>query len=166
MKNFAKVALPVAALLLAGSAYAGGKECAKAEGAKNVAHAKCSVSAEECKQMMAESRSRGWIGLKIDQGENGALTVLSVHSGTPAEAAGFKAGDVLVSMNGITLEESKHDQLKAAKSALRVGDTVKYTIRRSGAEQTISARLAPMPDQVYTAMVDEHMKEHATIASR
>jgi len=166
MKRLAKVALPVAALLLAGSAFAGGKGCEKAEGTKNVAHAKCTAAAEECRKMMAESRSRGWIGLKIDQSEDGVLTVLSVHAGSPAQAAGFEAGDVLVAMNGIALDEGNHGKLEAAKSGLRIGDTVTYTIRRAGAERSIAARLAPMPDEVYTAMVDEHMKEHAAVASR
>jgi S1-C subfamily serine protease len=166
MKRVAQIAVPVAALLLAGSAWAGGKECEKAEGAKHVAHAKCSASASECKQMMAESRSRGWIGLQVDQSDDGVLTVKSVYEGSPAEQAGFKAGDVLVTMNGIALEKAQHDKLKAAKAGLKPGDTITYTIRRSGAEQTLAARLAPMPDPVYTAMVEEHMKEHSTVASR
>lgn len=166
MKRLAQIALPVAALLLAGSAVAGGKECEKAQGAKSVAHAKCTMSAEECKKMMAESRTHGWIGLQVDKSDEGVLTVKSVHEGSPAQAAGFKAGDVLVALNGIAINESNHDKLKAAKSGLKPGDTVSYTVRRAGAEQTIAAKLVPMPDQVYTAMVDEHMKEHETVASR
>ena len=166
MKRLAQIALPVAALLIAGSALAGGKECEKAQGAKNVAHAKCTMSAEECKKMMAESRSHGWIGLQVDQSDEGVLTVKSVYTGSPAEAAGFKAGDVLVALNGIELKEANHDKIKAAKSGLWPGSTVSYTIRRAGSEQTIAAKLVPMPDQVYTAMVEEHMKEHEAVASR
>ena len=39
-------------------------------------------------------------------------------------------------------------------------------VRRNGKEQNLTATLGTMPDDVYTAWVDKHMKEHTEVASR
>ena len=40
-------------------------------------------------------KSRGWVGLELDQTEDGAYKIELVVDESPAEAAGFAAGDKL-----------------------------------------------------------------------
>lgn len=154
--------------LIAVPAVAGGPGCEKGSHAAVKASAKkCTMSADECRQHLAEARSRGWVGIELDKSEAGTMTVTRVVPNSPAVAAGFREGDVLVAMNGIALTEANHDKLKAAKQTLKPGSTVVYTVARDGEERQLQVALATMPDAVYTAMVDEHMKEHeGSVAAR
>lgn len=161
-----RYALPFVLFAATTLLLAGGPDCHKAEGAANVAHEKkCSMSAADCQKEMAEARSRGWLGLQLDQGEDGALTITKVYSGSPASKAGFREGDVLLALNGVTLGEENKEKLYALKKNLKPGDSVTYNVHRSDGDRSISAVLGRMPDDVYTAMVSEHMKEHADVAS-
>ena len=163
------VVFAILALVLAlGPAMAGGEDCHKADAAKNVAHAskKCDMSAADCKKMMADARNSGWLGLSLDKSDaDGALVVEKVVPGSPAEKAGFRSGDVLLAVNGITYGEENHDKLKAMKKTLKPGSAASYNVLRAGKQQTLSATLGTMPEEVFTAWVSEHMKEHAEIAS-
>ncbi len=167
MFRFAKLALPVILSLVSGLVLAGGPDCHKAGTASNVAHAgkKSNMSAEDCKKAMAEMKGRGRIGLTLYHSEDGVRAVTKVHPGSPAEKAGFREGDVLLALNGVTLNEANEDKIHSIRKGLKPGDTVTYNVKRGDREESISAVLAPMPDDVYTAMVNEHMKEHADLAS-
>lgn len=55
--------------------------------------------------------------------------IYSVSEGGPAEEAGIKAGDRLVSMNGV---EMTQDEFVEAIRATHVGDTITLTVERSG----------------------------------
>ena len=69
--------------------------------------------------------------------QRGAL-VAQVLPGTPAEAAGIQAGDVIVEMNGELVVGSS--DLRNKVGLLRVGDAVRLTIVRDG--ETITIELA------------------------
>jgi C-terminal processing protease CtpA/Prc len=164
------LALPVAIALGGNPALAGGPDCAKAAGAANVAqheHKKCNMNKEDCQKYMEQAKNRGWLGIEMDSkdGEYG-MTITKVVPGSPASKAGFKEGDVLLSLNGVTLSEENGDKLKGMLRSWKPGDSVTYNVRRDGSEQNVTARLGTMPDEVYTAMVSEHMKEHTEVASR
>jgi C-terminal processing protease CtpA/Prc len=116
---------------------------------------KCTHDAKAHAAMKSKMAAHGWLGLKTEKDASGAYTVASVAPNSPAAEAGFRAGDVLVSLNGIALSEANKDALKKAKSNLGVGKSVAYTIRRGGAEQTLTATLAPVPEEVLA----EWMKE-------
>ena len=66
--------------------------------------------------------------------QSGAL-VTQVLPGTPAEAAGIRAGDVVVEMNGEPVTGSS--DLRNKVGLLRVGDAVRLTIVREGESITI-----------------------------
>ncbi len=74
--------------------------------------------------------SFGGIGTEIDVKDN-ALTVIAPLKGTPAEAAGIKAGDLIAAINGKSTEGLSVD---AAVAAIRgpIGSTVDLTIVRGG----------------------------------
>jgi putative serine protease PepD len=82
--------------------------------------------------------------LGVELGDNGATArVVSVRSSTPAAKAGFKAGDVIVSLGGAKI--SSADQLRSAISAHRPGDHVSVTYTRNGQKHTVSVTLASRP---------------------
>ena len=159
---------PLAMFALATSALAGGADCAKnANNAAAVASGKhCSATKEECAKYMAEAKNHGWLGIQYDKSEDGTSVIESVVKGSPAEKAGFRSGDVLVALNGIEMNDENKARLKAAWKPLTPGSTVDYTIRRDGYTKDLTVTLGKMPEAVYQAMVDEHMKEHVAVASK
>jgi S1-C subfamily serine protease len=153
---------------LASQALAGGPDCEKQ--AKNAAYASadkgCTMSAEECTKHMAEAKNRGWLGIQYDKTEDGSTVIEEVVKGSPADKAGFRSGDVLVALNGIELNEANAARVKAAWKPLVPGSTVNYTIKRGGIDKNLTVTLGKMPEDVYQAMVDKHMKEHVDVASK
>ncbi len=133
------VPLLVLALLLAltTAAFAGGEKCAR-DAAHKAAH----------KEKAAKMAAHGWLGLKTEKTDGAAVRVASVAPGSPAAKAGFRAGDVLVALNGIALTDANKEAVKKAKADCAVGKQVAYTVRRDGAEKTLTATLAPVPDEV------------------
>jgi putative serine protease PepD len=82
--------------------------------------------------------------LGVELGDNSASAkVVSVRSGTPAAKAGFRAGDVVVSLGGTKI--SSADELRAAISARKPGDRVSVTYLRNGNRHTVSVTLASRP---------------------
>ena len=140
-----KISLLALALVLALSsvALAGGEKCAT-----EAAH----------KEKAAKMAAHGWLGLKTDKDASGAVRVTSVAANSPAAKAGFRTGDVLVAFNGIALTDANKEAVYKAKSDCAIGKTVAYTIRRNGAEQTLSATLAPVPDEVLAEWMKEDEK--------
>jgi S1-C subfamily serine protease len=72
----------------------------------------------------------------------GAL-VRSVQAGSPADQAGLKTNDVVVSLNGTPI--STATALTAALHPLKPGDVVKVGIYRGSAQQTVSVTLGTNP---------------------
>ncbi|HEV2854466.1 MAG TPA: PDZ domain-containing protein [Thermoanaerobaculia bacterium] len=130
-------------LVLSSAAFAGGAKCAH----------DAKVAAHDSKK--AELAAKGWMGFKTEKDASGAYRVASVTPGSPAAQAGFRPGDVLVAYNGVALTDANKEAVKKAKAGCSVGTKVAYTIRRDGAEQTLTATLAPVPD----AVLAEWMKE-------
>ena len=83
-------------------------------------------------------------GLQIYRGENGGYEVLYVSEGTPADKAGFKAGDMLESINGVDI--AYLDGLIAIRGMLTEEPDTKYTvvISRDGKEKELKLKLADL----------------------
>jgi serine protease Do len=100
------------------------------------------------------SVTRGWIGVQIqpvtaDIAESlgmktarGAL-VAEPQSGSPAEKAGIKAGDIIVSVNGDTVDDAR--TLAKRISALAPGTSVKVGVIHNGKEQILTLTLGELP---------------------
>ena len=71
--------------------------------------------------------------------------VLSVSPGTPAEAAGLRAGDVITGVEGERITSS--DELGSAIRSHRPGDRVKISWQRGGAERSAAVDLAQTPNR-------------------
>ena len=64
------------------------------------------------------------------------VEISEVASGSAADRAGIKVGDVAVSMNGVSLESAA--QLRNALGLLRVGQSVEMHVLRNGAERSVT----------------------------
>jgi S1-C subfamily serine protease len=121
-------------------------------------HADCKTDAAATKAKLA---AQGWLGIDTEKEEaTGAWRVTQVAAGSPAEQAGFRKGDVLVAFNGIPVKDK--DRIKAAKASIGVGSQITYTVARAGSEQRLTAKLAPVPDQVLAQWMAE---ENSQVAS-
>jgi predicted metalloprotease with PDZ domain len=116
---------------------------------------KCTQETQVCLNTFSKYASKGWLGLEYDKSA-ATHAVKKVTPGGPAEAAGFKAGDVMVSMNGVAMTADK-ETLKKAKGEWAVGQTVAYVVKRGDEEVKLDVKLAPMPAEVFSSMVGEHM---------
>jgi S1-C subfamily serine protease len=81
------------------------------------------------------------LGLKEARG----VAISSVTPGGPAEAAGLKPGDVILQVNGKTVNDP--NQLRNTVAALSPGTNVTLTIARNGAEQQAHIKLGELGAQ-------------------
>jgi serine protease Do len=88
--------------------------------------------------LTAPLRCRTGIDLARPRGDDLLPVVEGVAAGSSAEAAGLKAGDVIVAFAGRRLEFSSRDERRAFDRGLRtginVGDIVPLTVRRGDAD--------------------------------
>jgi len=87
------------------------------------------------------------IGLQIQDVEEGkGVTVKDVDEDSPAAKAGIKDGDIVTQVNGKDVVGV--DDMRNAIKDLKEGDTVKFTYRRDGKNQTVEIKI---PKRLRTA---------------
>jgi serine protease Do len=106
--------------------------------------------------------SRGWLGVQIQsltpdmaasigvKNAKGAI-VASVVDDSPASKAGFRQGDIVLSLNGSDVDDNKDLTRKVA--GLRVGEKAQFGILRDGQKYTLNATIAKR-DEVQLASAD------------
>jgi serine protease Do len=117
------------------------------------------IPAETVKTVIAQLKdhgavTRGWIGVQIQpvtseiadslnlKRARGAL-VAEPQPGSPAQKAGIKAGDVIVSVNGEAVTDARN--LARRIGAIPPGTSVKLGIIRDGREDTLTLTLGELP---------------------
>ena len=91
----------------------------------------------------------GFYGYTYDEeaaqyyGVKPGIYVDSVDEGTPADVAGLKAEDFVISIDGIKVNSM--DELNAIKNKRLIGEQVVLKIERDGKEMDITITLAQMP---------------------
>jgi serine protease Do len=100
--------------------------------------------------------TRGWLGVSIQEvtpelaksfglpGERGALVSDVVPEG-PAEAAGFKRGDVILEMNGRRVKDY-HD-LPRMVASMSPGEKATFKLLRDGKETTLTAIVGELKEE-------------------
>ncbi|MBS1766913.1 MAG: trypsin-like peptidase domain-containing protein [Acidobacteria bacterium] len=97
--------------------------------------------------------SRGYLGIQLTQlnsafqdalGAKQGAVVSSVERGAPADKAGLQRLDVITGVDGQSI--SSPDELVAAISNRRAGETVKLQILRDGRAQTLTVKLGDRKD--------------------
>jgi carboxyl-terminal processing protease len=76
------------------------------------------------------------IGALVVQPEGQGVPVLKVYDDSPAEEAGLKVGDVLLSVDGTALKGLTMEEVEALFSG-KDGTTLRITLLRGGKEQTL-----------------------------
>ncbi len=93
--------------------------------------------------------------------QHGAL-VSRVEAGSPAEAAGLQAGDVIVAVDGVKVEGSR--DLRNAIGLIRVGEEVEIAIERESRRAQLTVRVGEARDDALaTAMEVPPALEGATL---
>lgn len=86
---------------------------------------------------------RPYLGVTLGDSPDGGALVGAVRSGTPAERAGLRAGDVVTAAGGDALRSG--EELRRAVSARKPGDRLELTVRRDGQTKTFSVTLGTRP---------------------
>ena len=106
-------------------------------------------------QLIARGRVvRGWLGIVIqdltDQlagsfgvKEGGGVLVAEVMKGSPADAAGLKAGDIVVELGGSPIKEVPDLQRRVA--AVKPGQTMKLAVIRERKPMSFTVKIGEMP---------------------
>lgn len=125
---------------------------------------KCSMKTQECLDAMAvKMKSSGWVGIELDWDEaKKAQVVTKVVPGSPAEGAGFAAGDLLLALNGVSFNPDNEAALQAARKEWKPGQTVRYTIERGGKSRDLSLTLGAWPADILARYIGQHMLDHVT----
>jgi serine protease Do len=122
------------------------------------------IPAETAKLVTAQleakgSVTRGWIGVTVQpltaeiadslhlEQVRGAL-VDDVQGGGPAASAGLKAGDVILSLDGTAIADSRELARKIAVET--PGKSVSLQVWRDGKEQTLGVAIAKLPSEPAT----------------
>ena len=126
---------------------------------------KCTSSTQDCLDHMAKNlKNRGWVGIEMDdEGGMDKMVVTKVVEDSPAQRAGFKKGDVLVAVNGVTFAEENQKQLKDVQYAMKPGSDFTYTVARSGKKVKLEVELGNIPENVMAQWIGGHMMDHAEL---
>lgn len=96
-----------------------------------------------------------WLGVRGEDvdpatastlGVVGGAMVREVSTDSPAAVAGIKERDVIVEVNGKSVASMA--QIVLSLRDKKVGDTVELTLRRAGAERTVTAKLMERPAKI------------------
>ena len=95
----------------------------------------------------SDGEERAYLGVRIEQKENGA-EVLEVLSASPAEEAGLEEGDVILAVDGETA--TRENTLYDILTGYQPGDTATLTVERDGREIEVEVELAECTDDALT----------------
>jgi serine protease Do len=119
------------------------------------------IPAETVKTVVAQlknkgSVTRGWLGVQVQKvtpdiadslglkQAEGAL-VASLESNTPAARAGIVSGDVITSVNGQAIKDSR--ELARSVATLQPGETARLGVVHNGSQKAVSVTLGAMPSE-------------------
>lgn len=102
---------------------------------------------EEAKQFNEDIRGEfGGVGMELGE-RDGSLTVVSPLKGSPAEAAGIRAGDIVLAIDG---RASEHMAVDAAVKLIRgeVGTKVTLILKRAGVNEPLTITITRQVIQI------------------
>ena len=119
------------------------------------AEPKCPLPLTECLMQYQRMRERPWLGVVIEMDSVSHQRVIqSVVPGSPAEAAGIHAGDVL-----LKIESKLPSEWFAGKAGWKDSDDLPVAIQRDGAERMLTMKAHAIPEELLAKYVGVHMLE-------
>ena len=114
--------------------------------------------------------TRGWLGVQIQPVTSDVADALGLkqaagalvtepQAGSPAAKAGVKAGDVIVSIDGGAIKDSR--ELAQKVGTMSPGSSVKLGLLRDGSQETITVTLAQMPNQQQAQAGSEQQQDQS-----
>ncbi len=120
---------------------------------------KCTGSAEDClAKMKAKYAEKAWLGVDYDTDDQGHWVIKKVYDGSPAQAAGFEKGDILLAVNDVKYSEDNKKQLKEMYSKFEPGSQTTYWVKRQGEKVKLDVTLGSVPKDLQKQWIAEHMK--------
>ncbi len=86
------------------------------------------------------------VAAAMDLDKVGGVLVQRIYEEGPAYKAGIRAGDLLISINGITLRNIDH--VNRVVFPARVNDELEVVIERKGRRETLTLVLEERPDDI------------------
>ena len=132
-------------------------------------HARCTKDAADCAAAMREVyQERGWSGIEDKvKNEDTTITIRSVLPGSPADRAGLHAGDVVVSVNGVTLSKTNEARVEAIfTKGFRIGKRLSIGFMRGEEVRIVKLTLERIPDPVLASRIERHSKEEHRLAEK
>jgi C-terminal processing protease CtpA/Prc len=113
-------------------------------------HVTCTKSAGECAAHMKQMyQTRGWMGVELEQNEDGSLRITAVVIGSPAEKAGVRVDDIVVTVNGVTLSKDTTESAMMKDDDWKIGGVLTLGLRRGIETSTVRVRLDKIPAKEY-----------------
>ena len=97
----------------------------------------------------SQASGTAWLGVSVTDAENGGALIGEVVSGSPADNAGLKVGDVIQSVDSTTIDSAQ--ALVDAIKGYAPGDTVTLTVSSGDQTSRVPVTLAERPANVETA---------------
>jgi S1-C subfamily serine protease len=95
-----------------------------------------------------KSVQHAYLGVSTQAAANGGADVNDVIGGGPADKAGLRKGDTIVTIGGADVREP--DDVAAAVNARKPGDEVAVVVERGGDRRTLTVTLGAQPRKVST----------------
>jgi C-terminal processing protease CtpA/Prc len=113
---------------------------------------------QTCLDHMVARHHQGWLGFEYERRDEGSVQIREVTRYSPASHAGFRVGDILLTMNGADFGDPS--SVKKARGDWLPGQFVSYTVRRGTTSKRIAVRLGRQPEKDFVRMVGRHMLEN------
>jgi serine protease Do len=110
--------------------------------------------------MKTKLAQKAWLGISYDTDEHGRWVVSSVEPNSPAEAAGFEKGDVMLAIDGVEYSKENKSEIKAVYAKLTPGTEATYVVKRQGGKVKLKATLGHVPDELQAEWIAEHMSKN------
>jgi hypothetical protein len=121
----------------------------------------CDGNGEDCMKVMQKKLAhKAWLGIEYETDTSGHWVVESVVPNSPAQKAGFEAGDVMLAVNGVKYSKENKSELKAAYSKLEPGSSATYYVKRGEGKVKLQATLGSVPKDLQAKWINEHMEKY------
>jgi len=138
------------------------------------------IPAATAKNVIAQLRDKGlvtraWLGVQIQPVTSEVADALGLKQAagalvdepqpdSPAAKAGIKTGDVIVSVDGMSIQDSR--ELAQKIGTMSPGSSIRLGVTRDGNQQTLTVTLGQLPNQQQARASTEERDQSSTPAPR